>query len=621
MFTKPPKTKSIRIRGPVRPFDVIPIAGSTKVRDDSDEAEDSDHESENPAHEAEDSDHESENSAPEAEDLDDNQAHYEYDQEALERVEHLYPRNAPRDIIPGFDQVEHYPGSQSDQKDLKEAKDEYSSLLKKITISRDQTEASNFEEERLWAIAVNRGTFTANDITEQIPPVPSTGNHALQDYQMQLMLLEQQNKKRLLMARQQPENLASGISDLSHSEAPETSFPPTMSFDERQSLMHALQRTLTVPSTGASTQSHSNARESELVSRLLRRIDVLERGTRRSEDPPVQGFSPPRFQILHQLDDRNKTVCLQEPTWTFGKAAELQLKAELPLVDLDTHLRKNEDISFLVYRSYETPIVSATELAESLETGVLSAPEASNEFIKIMSAELRVALQFFLRSACSVEEEQLDVFLDTLEAPYLFWYRGRSNRQTLSRQLPKHQAHLELLFDWIERNYATKFNQFDEMISRGRISHTFVEYLFFPGDVVVNRDGDKTKAYRLQGMSRSRRVYGRNHHSQGFEKLSRARSRANERTRANEAWAWDISCSTIVYDGEFFRESNRLILELVAESHDEEVDITELTMIPLLFVGKDLQEQLMQRGRTFWSCRIKRPISYNGGDEDASHTV
>lgn len=29
------------------------------------------------------------------------------------------------------------------------------------------------------------------------------GNHALQDYQMQLMLLEQQNKKRLFMARKE----------------------------------------------------------------------------------------------------------------------------------------------------------------------------------------------------------------------------------------------------------------------------------------------------------------------------------------------------------------------------------------------------------------------------------
>jgi hypothetical protein len=35
----------------------------------------------------------------------------------------------------------------------------------------------------------------------------SGGNHALQDYQMQLMLLEQQNKKRLMMARQEQDNM------------------------------------------------------------------------------------------------------------------------------------------------------------------------------------------------------------------------------------------------------------------------------------------------------------------------------------------------------------------------------------------------------------------------------
>jgi hypothetical protein len=35
---------------------------------------------------------------------------------------------------------------------------------------------------------------------------PQGGNHSLQDYQMQLMLLEQQNKKRLLLARQAQDN-------------------------------------------------------------------------------------------------------------------------------------------------------------------------------------------------------------------------------------------------------------------------------------------------------------------------------------------------------------------------------------------------------------------------------
>jgi len=52
------------------------------------------------------------------------------------------------------------------------------------------------------------------------------GNHALQDYQMQLMLLEQQNKKRLLMARQEQD-----MAGPTHGQAPlgAPGFAPTMS--------------------------------------------------------------------------------------------------------------------------------------------------------------------------------------------------------------------------------------------------------------------------------------------------------------------------------------------------------------------------------------------------------
>lgn len=49
--------------------------------------------------------------------------------------------------------------------------------------------------------------YEANPAAMQLRGAPTGngagGNHALQDYQMQLMLLEQQNKKRLLMARQE----------------------------------------------------------------------------------------------------------------------------------------------------------------------------------------------------------------------------------------------------------------------------------------------------------------------------------------------------------------------------------------------------------------------------------
>lgn len=56
--------------------------------------------------------------------------------------------------------------------------------------------------------------YAANGQMRAMPPggaqnaAANNGNHALQDYQMQLMLLEQQNKKRLLMARQEQDSMA-----------------------------------------------------------------------------------------------------------------------------------------------------------------------------------------------------------------------------------------------------------------------------------------------------------------------------------------------------------------------------------------------------------------------------
>ncbi|RSL63982.1 hypothetical protein CEP53_004262 [Fusarium sp. AF-6] len=44
------------------------------------------------------------------------------------------------------------------------------------------------------------------------PQTAGGSNHALQDYQMQLMLLEQQNKKRLMMARQEQDTIGNGTS-------------------------------------------------------------------------------------------------------------------------------------------------------------------------------------------------------------------------------------------------------------------------------------------------------------------------------------------------------------------------------------------------------------------------
>ncbi|KAI9372028.1 hypothetical protein BJX61DRAFT_543106 [Aspergillus egyptiacus] len=62
---------------------------------------------------------------------------------------------------------------------------------------------------------INGDFYGANGQMAQVragAPTPGGqhGNHALQDYQMQLMLLEQQNKRRLMMARQEQDSMARG---------------------------------------------------------------------------------------------------------------------------------------------------------------------------------------------------------------------------------------------------------------------------------------------------------------------------------------------------------------------------------------------------------------------------
>lgn len=97
--------------------------------------------------------------------------------------------------------------------------------------------ANNAPQQKLEAMTqgspMNQGLdgqeimFASNQPRPGMPPQqpgqPQQGSHALQDYQMQLMLLEQQNKKRLLMARQEQDNISGP-----HQQG-QGQFPPAMS--------------------------------------------------------------------------------------------------------------------------------------------------------------------------------------------------------------------------------------------------------------------------------------------------------------------------------------------------------------------------------------------------------
>ena len=112
-------------------------------------------------------------------------------------------------------------------------------------------------------------------------PIPESGNDALQDYQMQLMLLEQQNKKRLLFARQ-------GQDDLFHSSATKiVGMPPP----------YEPQTSLSQNRLGSAL----NAAHSEMPQQHYTMFSPLETSQQASKHDSYQA-SQPAAKILSQDD-------------------------------------------------------------------------------------------------------------------------------------------------------------------------------------------------------------------------------------------------------------------------------------------------------------------------------
>ena len=103
--------------------------------------------------------------------------------------------------------------SESDNEAFFGHQESFGQFLKNITISQDQTAASNFHKDQLAYLQPTHrveAPVEQQDEISYLPPAPD-GNNALQDYQMQLMLLEQQNKERIMMARQEQDTQAFGV--------------------------------------------------------------------------------------------------------------------------------------------------------------------------------------------------------------------------------------------------------------------------------------------------------------------------------------------------------------------------------------------------------------------------
>lgn len=523
-----------------------------------------------------------------------------------------------------------------------------SPLFNNITISDDQSSGSKIAERNLLAL---RGRKNNPEPPESL--LNPVRNQALQDVMTPLMILEQENIKRLMMARMEQDTSDRGQVATTLSNVGMVS----SSSASQATSVTVFQNNETSPG-GADMQHLLRANDpSQLdLKKLQEYIELLQTQLKKLKSSQ-QDLSPSRFQILnrimqkHSFDLQGKTHLgwqlsspyFDEPEWIEGQDHRRQLRCSLPVTNFELYLEKNKDIAFIVYRDFHpAPDMSWSSTTDrpAKSTGA-GRPQPTSETIRPVAQVLTGAIETLLSSRDDYSSFlQQYKFSPELQAPYLTVYNSRKDLHTIQEGLsPEAQKQFSLLLQYITDQYGDKYAAADSLFSENKISSDNVPYLFKPGDILVERKqtqyaafvasswpikGTSTNISRLKGDVRT------GDHLPLYGSHEASKRVANERVKVQ---SWSVTGWYWAFDGHFQRQnctrhfdievSEETKRDTFAHEHtitgqDSQIDtsqvkeqnIKDLSIFPLAYAEPDLVDRLQKRGSTFWKCRNRRLVSY-----------
>ncbi|KAI1456035.1 AAA family ATPase [Annulohypoxylon moriforme] len=307
-------------------------------------------------------------------------------------------------------------------------------------------------------------------------------------------------------------------------------------------------------------------------------------------DPEIP--SHPRAQIVHRVStEYGQRMYLDKPQWVEGASSFRGAPVGTrPVPDIPTYLFKHSDICFLVYRDYNFSISGRGDSKQEYQNSQ-SSLKHNAETITPVTEELLAAVESFL--------EHYN-FLNTIEpsklsAPYcaLYHTRGDDLKEFMKTLDDEPQRQFQALLDYVYSEYAEEYSAVDEITNRGKITYAYIQYLFKPGDVVVNLDSHNSQGYICKNwlerplVNISSKVSGK---------------KSTIQTRILNCWNW-------AFDGIFSRQS--VDLSLTFDINDQsERNIDDLDIRPLKYVNEETKSRLESRGKWVWRFRVRCLVSY-----------
>lgn len=345
---------------------------------------------------------------------------------------------------------------------------------------------------------------------------------------------------------------------------------------------------------------------------LASRLKSLELENQRLKE---NGATYENWKIIHFITispGQESSGYFDKPVLAPGlKHDDITLRAFLPITDVGSYV-KQTGLDFVVSRFYSASSLHGEVRSALAKKQPPPQPRPYREHIQLQSQQMIEALQEFL----SLQPGFWDRFpafdaREPIDAPYTFWYTYRST-DALQRLQPLHKDLMHIMTSWIEENYAKKYDEAWSNLDRGVVTLRTMPFLMCPGDVLIWKEKTKMKAAIASSLLKQTStpiLYWDSSQSMWSDDNTRDGTKKGEFSTTWTVEAWNFK-----FIGEFFRKAEPIEIKFKASSLEQEVEITKLAVYPLRFADEETKVQLETRGRTFWSCRTRNLVSHTGED-------
>lgn len=322
-------------------------------------------------------------------------------------------------------------------------------------------------------------------------------------------------------------------------------------------------------------------------------------------------------------DDDESFFYIGEPIWKISED-EVTLNGSFPVADRDAYLRRKGSVAFMIYKTYNASQQTSIAKSAIRSNRPIPDPQPFESSFKIVSDEMAKAVKAWFQHYDGFSSSFPDVrFTRRIYAPFIWWYHYRKAPRPTGFSDRKKKLVLALI-EWIETEYSHLYDKIECQFQRGFVSHNSLEYLVKPGSTIIAPTNEGPKAYEVTSIPKMTLVHKISDLEQYLSTLGSSENSENlsrKEQRDKYTSTWDIGCRTVHYNGIFEYKHKDINLFIESEGRDDDIDITDLSVIPLEYANPDTIARLDRRGRMFWQCRKRKVVSYRKHNDTLTDAV